>query len=47
MILWTVLLLSGCVIGKFPENRERMHNMGTDEKFCQQHPDRCYQGIPW
>lgn len=45
-----VLMICGCVeVGKFPEHRERLHNLGTenDKAFCEQNPDRCYNGIPW
>ena len=48
MLVITLLFLYGCVnVGEFPENRERMHNYGNDNDYCQQHPKRCFQGMPW
>ena len=49
-ILAMTLLLCSCkgfVAGDFDEKRERLHNTGRGEEYCQQFPDRCYKGIPW
>lgn len=48
MVLIVFILLSGCVVvGDFPENRERLHNMNLDEAYCNENPEKCIEGIPW
>lgn len=45
-----LLLVTACVeAGKFPENREKLHRMGTEQQqdYCKQNPDRCIKGIQW
>lgn len=49
-ILFVMLLISGCTleVGDFPEERQRLYNGGErQEGFCQEHPDRCIEGVPW
>lgn len=46
-IIFCLLVLCSCEVGKFPENRERLHNSGVGKDFCEKNPQRCYQGIPW
>ncbi len=47
-ILLFLLFLIGCVVaGDFSEDRNRLHELGRDEAYCQKNPDRCVNGIPW
>ena len=47
-LLFFLLFLNGCVVaGDFPENRNRLHNLGKDEAYCEKNPDRCIKGVPW
>ncbi len=39
--------LFGCTVGEFPENRNRLHERGRNESFCQQHPKHCVDGVQW
>lgn len=49
LVLCLLLSISGCIsVGEFPENRERLHEMGEGANdYCHKYPRRCYQGIPW
>ncbi len=48
IMLVMVLILSGCfTAGDFPEKRERLHNMGHEDDYCQKNPDRCINGVQW
>ena len=45
-----MLFLCSCeiIVGDFPEKREKLHNMGDRaENYCEIHPDRCIDGVPW
>lgn len=42
-----LFVLFGCKVGEFPENRNRLHEMGTGEEVCKTHPERCLNGTPW
>ncbi len=43
-----LLLLSGCVeVGNFPEDRVNLHEMGSENDYCDKHPSRCYEGVQW
>ncbi len=50
LLMMFVLLLCGCVkAGEFSAKRQRLHNMGAEHEtnFCEQHPDKCINGVPW
>lgn len=43
-----LMFLTGCVVaGDFPEKRKRLHELGNDETYCAQNPDKCINGMPW
>ncbi len=49
-ILFVILFLNACTltVGDFPEERQKLYNMGENQEgFCQEHPDRCVNGVPW
>jgi hypothetical protein len=48
-VLLFVVLLSGCHVtaGDFKENRNRIHDMGQDDAYCEANPDRCVHNVPW
>jgi len=47
-VVLCLVLLASCEAGKFPSQRERLHNMGR-ENICQTNPGRCIDGtdIAW
>lgn len=50
IVVVALLLVAGCkgfTAGDFPENRQRLYTIGNEEAYCQQHPDRCVNGVPW
>jgi len=50
LVFFMLLLLWGCkgiTAGDFPEHRQRLHNLGHEEDYCKNHPDRCVNGVPW
>ena len=48
LLLIALILLNSCVIvGNFSEDREKLHQMGKEDDYCQRKPDRCYLGTPW
>ncbi len=48
LLLILTLTLSGCfTAGDFPEKRERLHEIGHEENYCEQKPERCIQGVQW
>ncbi len=47
-LLFVITMLGACVVsGDFPENRNRLHELGRDDVYCQKNPDKCIDGIPW
>lgn len=47
-LLISVLMLAGCIeVGNFPEDRQKLHEMGSESDYCAQHPNRCYEGVQW
>lgn len=45
-----LMLLCSCkciVAGDLSENRKRMHEMGNEEEYCIQNPDKCVKGVKW
>lgn len=48
LLLIMILTIAGCVtVGKFPEKRNRLHEIGQEEDYCQKYPDRCIDGVAW
>ena len=41
ILLVCFFLLFGCKVGEFPENRNRLHELGHEKNFCQKSPERC------
>ncbi len=47
-VFFVLLFIGGCVVaGDFPEDRNKLHEMGRDSTYCDKNPDRCVKGIPW
>lgn len=49
-IILAIMLFSlgGCLVaGDFAERRNRLHEIGNNPDYCEKHPDRCVQGVPW
>lgn len=42
-----LFLLFGCEIGDFPDNRNRLHDLGHEKDICEKYPDRCINGVQW
>lgn len=43
-----MLAISGCIsAGSFSEKRNRLHEMGHEDTYCEQNPNRCVNGVPW
>lgn len=43
-----MIILNACVVsGDFTERRNRLHELGRDDAYCQKNPDKCVDGIPW
>lgn len=48
ILMLAVLAVAGCVVvGEFPKNREKLHEMGHEQDYCQKNPDRCVEGVAW
>ena len=47
ILLVCFFLLFGCKVGEFPENRNRLHELGHEKNFCQKSPERCVDGVNW
>ena len=47
ILLVCFFLLFGCKVGEFPENRNRLHELGHEKNFCQKSPERCVDGVQW
>lgn len=45
-LVFCLLLLAGCEVGKFTPEREKLHNMGK-ENICEKSPERCVNDVPW
>ena len=45
VLILSIIMLSGCVVGEFKENRIRMHEINSDKEICEKYPDRCISGI--
>lgn len=42
------LSLAACVVvGEFPKNREKLHDMGHEQDYCKNNPNRCVNGVQW
>lgn len=44
-----IFFLASCAVevGDFPDKRIKLHEMGYPKNYCEQHPDRCVEGVPW
>lgn len=48
LLLLAILILASCVeVGKFPEKRVKLHNMGNEDGYCEKNPSRCVEGVQW
>ena len=46
-IIFSLLILCGCVAGDFGEKRERLYDMNSDKEICAKYPERCISGVSW
>lgn len=47
LVLFTVMLLGACEAGKISEDRKRLYEYNNNQEYCDEHPDRCVNNIPW
>lgn len=47
VIIFSLLLLGGCVAGDFGADRERLYDMNSDKEVCTKAPERCINGVAW
>lgn len=48
VVLLLLLGVAACVeAGAFSEKRNRLHQLGQEEDYCQRNPDRCVDGVAW
>lgn len=48
IVFLMLFAVCGCVtVGKFPEKRNRLHELGNEESYCEKNPDRCIDGVAW
>lgn len=48
MIVFLLFLICGCVeAGAFSEKRNRLHQLGQEDNYCEKNPDRCIDGVAW
>lgn len=49
LLLLMICLITACTVevGKVSKERKELYDHNNDKEFCEQHPDKCVNGIPW
>ena len=49
-LILMMLSLSACTVfeaGKIKDERKKLYERNNNREYCEQHPDRCVNNIPW